>query len=71
MANFESKFSIGQDVLVKTNFDGNEIELGSASYYATIIAVRFTKAKVFYDVITDSAIVQRNVPSDNVKEKNQ
>lgn len=64
MKKFESQFD---------NWDRVEFRYKEEGEYITakgvVVAVRFTKAKVFYDIIDDYyAYVYRDIESDEVKE---
>ena len=54
MANFDSKLSI-DDVSTFTPMFKQAKKLGikQEQMYGTVVAVRFTKAKVFYDILDD------------------
>lgn len=54
MANFDSKLSI-EDLVTFTPMFKQATEMGIAQeeMYGTVVAVRFTKAKVFYDILDD------------------
>ena len=66
MQEFNSKFSIGEEVEPSMK----KIEFFSPGLTGTIIAVRFTKSKVFYDVLSDeTGSVTNNIPSSSLQSK--
>ena len=68
MANFDSNFSIDDSITFIPMFkQAAEMGIAQEEMDGTIISVRFTKAKVFYDILNDYyGVVFKNVDSSNV-----
>lgn len=69
MTAFKSNFKIGQQVkyVDSTTIISDKGLLKNGCVSGQVVAVKFTKAKVFYDILSDFyARVERDIPSDNV-----
>ena len=54
MENFNSKLSIDDSVTFIPMFkQSTEMGIAQEEMFGTVVAVRFTKAKVFYDILDD------------------
>jgi hypothetical protein len=54
MGNFESKLNIGDSVTFRPMFiQSKKLGISSDDLWGTVVAIRFTKAKVFYDILDD------------------
>jgi hypothetical protein len=54
MGNFDSKLSIDDSVTFIPMFkQATEMGIEQEEMFGTVVAVRFTKAKVFYDILDD------------------
>ena len=54
MGNFDSKLSIDDSVTFIPMFkQSTEIGIAQEEMFGIVVAVRFTKAKVFYDILDD------------------
>ena len=54
MENFNSKLSIDDSVTFTPMFkQSTEMGIAQEEMFGTVVAVRFTKAKVFYDILDD------------------
>jgi hypothetical protein len=54
MGNFESKLNIGDSVTFRPMFiQAKKLGITQDDLWGTVVAVRFTKAKVFYDILDD------------------
>ena len=54
MTNFDSKLSIDELVTFTPMFkQAKKLGIKQEQMYGTVVAVRFTKAKVFYDILDD------------------
>jgi len=54
MGNFESKVTIDDDVLFTPMYRHCQtMGIEPEEMYGTVVAVKFTKAKVFYDILDD------------------
>jgi hypothetical protein len=63
---FESQFKVGDEVTFEVNSIINEYY--GRSLYGTVVAVLFTKSKVFYYIVDDlDARIYEKIPSENVK----
>ena len=65
MATFESHFDIGQEVsFIPSSKQSRQLSITRDSGLGRIVAIRFTKAKVFYDVVDDYyGIIFQNLDS--------
>lgn len=70
MANFDSKLNIDDSVTFTPMFkQAKKLGIKQEQMYGTVVAVRFTKAKVFYDILNDYyGKVFTNVDSSYVSE---
>lgn len=70
MANFDSKLNIDESVTFTPMFkQAKKLGIKQEEMYGTVVAVRFTKAKVFYDILDDYyGKVFTNVDSSYVSE---
>lgn len=68
MANFESNLGIGDLITFIPMFkQATEMGIAQEKIYGTIVAIRFTSAKVFYDIVDDYyAVVFSNTDSSKV-----
>ena len=54
MTNFDSKLSIDDLVTFTPMFrQSKKLGIKQEQMYGTVVAIRFTKAKVFYDILDD------------------
>lgn len=54
MANFDSKLNIDDSITFTPMFkQATEMGIAQEKMYGKVVAVRFTKAKVFYDILDD------------------
>ena len=69
MATFESKIGIGDQVIFTPMYrHGQERGIELSEGFGMVVAIRFSKAKVFYDIVDDyHGIVFDNVDSVKVK----
>jgi hypothetical protein len=68
MVNFESNYSIDDSITFIPMFkQATEMGIAQEQMEGTIVSIRFTKAKVFYDILDDYyGRVFTNVDSSNV-----